>query len=144
MENRHGHDTKNNYYVTIASFTTKNLVAPKDMNRNKTPYAPVTYPGVQPNIYVNGFCFCFYHGEEYCLRCFFDFRPVNNIAIEDDLDNDFDEIISERSSDVGLSLFSVIASLTKCFIGSPIYKCLFQRCRSDLRRGILLEVQKTR
>ena len=72
------------------------------MSRNKTPYEPCenSPPGVQPHIYVNGFCFCFHHGEEYCLRCFFDFRSVNNIWIEDDLDNDFDEIISERRSDV--------------------------------------------
>ena len=27
-----------------------------------------------------------------------------------------------------------------CFIGSPVYKCLFQRCRGDLWRGLLLEV----
>jgi len=68
------------------------------MSRTNTPYAPLENcpPGVQPNIYVNGFCFCFHHGEEYCHRCTYDFRYSNNMTIQDDLD----EIIGERLSDV--------------------------------------------
>jgi len=63
-----------------------------------TPFAPLDNypPGIQQNIYVNGFCFCFHHGEEYCYPCTYDFRALNNMTIQDDLE----EIIGERLSDV--------------------------------------------
>ena len=86
----------------------------KTMSPTYAPYPPLDNcpPGVQPHICVNGFSFCFRHGEEHCIRCPFEFRYMNNFIIQDDLE----EIISERLSDVRRMLvFSVIASPTLFF-----------------------------
>jgi len=81
------------------------------MSRTHTPYAPLDNcpPGVQPQIEVNGFSFCFHHGEEYCGSCTSDFRCGNNMTILDGLD----EIVGENLSDVsGFLYFSFIVPLT--------------------------------
>jgi hypothetical protein len=52
-------------------------------------------------ITVNGFTFCCEHGDEVCYRCTYDFRDQNNYSIQDELD----EQISELLSDVSRVLF---------------------------------------
>ena len=53
-------------------------------------------------ITVNGFTFCSEHGNELCYRCTYDFRDQNNYSIQDELD----EEISELLSDVSILVFS--------------------------------------
>ena len=83
-------------YLSILTFFLPRHL--QNMSRTNTPYAPLENcpRGVQPNIYVNGFCSCFHHGEEYCNPCTYDFRYLNNMTIQDDLD----EIIGKRLTDV--------------------------------------------
>ena len=99
-----------NYFEFLSS-TLRDL---QNMSPTYAPYPPLDNcpPGVQPHICVNGFSFCFRHGEEHCIRCPFEFRYMNNLIIQDDLE----EIISERLSDVRRMLvFSFIASPTLFF-----------------------------
>ncbi|KIM47354.1 hypothetical protein M413DRAFT_423142 [Hebeloma cylindrosporum] len=68
------------------------------MSEIRTPYAPLenSLRGARPHIYVNGFCFCFHHGEEFCNPCTLDFRALNNVTIQDDLE---DENMARNLSD---------------------------------------------
>ena len=103
-----------NFPPIIFSFPPPPLRDLQSMSPTYAPYPPLDNcpPGVQPHICVNGFSFCFRHGEEHCIRCPFEFRYMNNFIIQDDLE----EIISERLSDVRRMLvFSVIASPTLFF-----------------------------
>ena len=42
---------------------------------------------------VNGFTFCADHGWEFCHRCPYDFRSMNNEAILDELDEEIAELL---------------------------------------------------
>ena len=46
---------------------------------------------------VNEFTFCAEHGDEYCSRCTYDFRYINNYAILNELDQQIVEVLSDVS-----------------------------------------------
>ena len=58
-------------------------------------------PGIANLITVNWFTFCEVHGLEYCFRCCFDFRSMNNQNVADQLE----EEDSEELSDVSQPMF---------------------------------------
>ncbi|KAI0932158.1 hypothetical protein AcV5_004546 [Taiwanofungus camphoratus] len=78
---------------------------------------------MEPSIVVNDFMVCKRHGDEYCVRCFCDYRMTNNVG--HNLDNSLAELVNDTGFDLDERQPRNVYNLGAVRVGrgSEDYKC---------------------